>query len=94
MEYVVGYDFDTLLKREFLGETQALGFLIPILEALEHAHSLGIVHRDIKPANILVEEITRKPKIADFGLAKLVSEDLAGDDAFGNHGGDAFNGQN
>ena len=83
MEYVAGYDLERLLKKEMLGETQALGFLIPILEALEHAHSLKIVHRDLKPANILIEEVTKKPKIADFGIAKLTSEETAEDNAFG-----------
>jgi serine/threonine protein kinase/tetratricopeptide (TPR) repeat protein len=39
-------------------------------EALEHAHSLGVVHRDIKPANLLVDH-REQLWIADFGLARL-----------------------
>ena len=45
---------------------------IPILEALAYAHSHKIVHRDIKPSNILIT-IDRNPKLADFGIAKIMS---------------------
>ena len=42
-------------------------------EALDHAHSMGVLHRDIKPANMLVDSRTHL-WIVDFGLARIQTE--------------------
>jgi serine/threonine protein kinase len=71
LEYVAGESLNRVLAREKkLALPRALELAEQIAEALDYAHSQGVVHRDIKPANILLTEDGRA-KIADFGIAKL-----------------------
>jgi tRNA A-37 threonylcarbamoyl transferase component Bud32 len=74
MEYLSGMNLRRLLETGKLKPRQALAIVPQICEALQYAHEAGVVHRDIKPENILLDEKGRV-KIADFGLAKLMSPD-------------------
>ena len=52
----------------------AMACLLPIAEALQHAHAAGVVHRDLKPENIMIRE-DGVVKLTDFGIAALLDPD-------------------
>ncbi len=73
MEYVDGGDLRRLLEQGPLPVERAVQIMLDVLEALEHAHSQGVIHRHIKPSNILLDSDGRA-KVSDFGLGRIIEE--------------------
>lgn len=75
-EYVQGSTLRETLRAGKLGDRDAVEAAAQILDALAHAHRIGIVHRDVKPSNVLVEESpTISIRLLDFGLAQFDEAD-------------------
>lgn len=75
MEYVDGGN----LERARLAPRALVGTVRPLVDALAHAHALGVVHRDIKPENILLDHGGRA-YLTDFGLARDALAPEVGDE--------------
>src|SRR5262245_20309182 len=87
MEYVDGPDLREVIRAEGrLEPERALSIVAQVAEALDHAHSAGLVHRDVKPGNILLSTDTggERAYVCDFGLARHVTSasSLTGDRGF------------
>ena len=75
MDYVSGTDLATIAARGQPTTSQIAEWLLPICDALQHAHSRGVIHCDLKPANILVRD-DGVPLLTDFGLAQRTGDGL------------------
>jgi serine/threonine-protein kinase len=80
MEYVDGTRIDAYCDERRLAIGERLQLFVKVCEAVQYAHRKLVVHRDLKPANIFIGR-DGLPKLLDFGIAKLLSEDRHGPDA-------------
>ncbi|XP_039620566.1 calcium/calmodulin-dependent protein kinase type IV [Polypterus senegalus] len=79
LELVTGGElFDRIVERGYYSERDAAHVIKQILEAVAYLHDNGVVHRDLKPENLLYAD--RSPdaplKIADFGLSKIMDQQM------------------
>ena len=82
LELVEGTTLADLLKRGPLPIQESLNFAFQIAEALDAAHTKGVIHRDVKPANVKITP-EGKVKVLDFGLAKAFAEETTDVDQSG-----------
>ncbi len=76
MGFVEGLNLEEKAREQILSCRDAAVICQEIAEALHYAHQNGVIHRDIKPQNILIDQDGR-PKLTDFGLAKLAHQELS-----------------
>ncbi|OYV24155.1 MAG: serine/threonine protein kinase, partial [Mycobacterium sp. 20-66-4] len=79
MDYVEGTDAARLLRDRFpsgMPKADVVEIISAVADALDYAHSRGLLHRDVKPANILLGEANPRRRIllADFGIARELGE--------------------
>ncbi len=78
MEFIDGVPITHWAHARGLNLEQRIQLLLPVCEAVQHAHRKGLIHRDLKPSNILVVDAggEGRPKVIDFGIARPAELDL------------------
>lgn len=89
LEYVEGEPIDAYCERLALPLPARLALLLQVARAVAHAHARLVVHRDLKPANILVTA-DAQVRLLDFGIAKLIEDDLTRESQLTRQGGQAL----
>ncbi len=88
MEYVKGIPLTEYCNKHQSTLKERLELMIPVCQAIQHAHQKGIIHRDLKPSNVLVCLYDGQPipRVIDFGLAKAMHQSLTERTLFTGHG--------
>ncbi len=74
-EFIAGQTLEERMKSSRPDFRQSAELVARVAEALQYAHSQGVIHRDVKPSNILIDS-QNLPHLADFGLAKRETGEL------------------
>lgn len=77
MEYVPGQELQDYIVNHKLSTRDRLELFVKLCDAIQHAHSKGVIHRDLKPANVLVDA-DGEPKVLDFGVARATDSNTNG----------------
>ncbi|MBC8105461.1 MAG: serine/threonine protein kinase [Anaerolineae bacterium] len=87
MELCTGEPIEEYCDRHNLSIESRLELFAQVCNAVQHAHTKGIIHRDIKPSNVLVATQDGRPsaKVIDFGIAKATASKLTEKTLFTEH---------
>jgi eukaryotic-like serine/threonine-protein kinase len=85
MEYVEGRVLDKALIPGQCDWRKAVDLMAQVCDAVDYAHQRGVLHRDLKPGNIVVDG-SGKPRLLDFGLAKVFDPDSSDGESHGHLG--------
>lgn len=75
-EFIDGMSLNERMQEGSLSIEDSVDLLICITESIAYSHSMNVIHRDIKPQNILIDS-QQVPYVVDFGLARVLHQDLA-----------------
>lgn len=74
LEYCSGGDLhDSLARGRRPSSSEIRGFMLQLIDVLEHAHARGVYHRDVKPENVFLDR-SGSVKLGDWGLASTVRQ--------------------
>lgn len=78
MELVKGMPITQFCDERKMSVKERLKLMVPVCQAVQHAHMKGIIHRDLKPGNVLVAlyDGVPVPRVIDFGVSKAVGQRL------------------